>query len=127
MEEEGPIDHEVSGEDECRHLPQQVPRETRTQLCVERAKWWTARLNLAEGEFQWLIEQLPELATTKGVGYYEDGPNIVIFVAGKEVFVWDLIDTWLHEYLEVEFAEEVDNHEAFDSTVTRVAKYVSSP
>jgi len=65
--------------------------------------------------------------TTDGVGYYEDGiTNVVIFVHGDELDLCDLIDTWLHEFVEVEFLEEVDDHAAFSATITRVARYVSS-
>lgn len=98
---------------------------------MERARWWQVRLGFEEGEFKAVVSEFPQLLTTGGVGYSEDGcTNIVIFVGGKcfkdFLDLSDLIDTWLHEFVEVEFCEEVDDHEAFSATITRVARYVSS-
>lgn len=94
---------------------------------MERARWWQRQLGLTEEEWEDLVSPYPELDTTHAVGCSRNGIlYITLFLSGP-LDLLDMIDCWLHEYLEITFLDEVNNHEAFDKTVTGIARYVSSP
>lgn len=94
---------------------------------MEGARWWRCELGLTEEEWDTISYMHPALLTTAATGTYKDGVQITIFLARLEgPIIQAMVDCWLHEYIEVTEGE-VTNHAAFDSTITRVARYVSSP
>jgi len=83
---------------------------------------------MTKEEWESVIVLHPSLAESPATGWYDHKVYVVIFLSllGED-FMTEMIDCWLHEFLEVGLLGEVINHETFNDTVTRIAKYVSTP
>jgi hypothetical protein len=98
---------------------------------VEGARWWKNQLGITHEEWETLIAIHSSVAESAGAGCFDNGRvNVVIFLGQLNLYYWsswadlliELVDCWLHEYIEV--TEEVNNHDTFNDTVTGIAKYV---
>lgn len=93
---------------------------------MEGARWWKNEFSLTDEDWEGVIRDHPELVDNPATGHYHHGVHIVIFLAHlKGDLLTALVDCWLHEFVEVMFISEVNNHEAFNATVTRIAEHVS--